>query len=227
MHGYHYYNSDALAAGATHVRQTLLKNLLYGTVELPIDTTKKEKFTMSELGIGFPILATDYDLERNFEVKNPNYRAPKVDPSGTFGVTSTPAPAEVPEKTEGDVVPGWKVTRYKFVVQFVWQEKPLRMRLEEKQKAAEEAAKAAANQPPAAPGAAPPGAAPVVVPLPSNTPPAAAPPAGAAPGAPAAPPANAATPPPMPPPVAPGGNADPNAVPPAAGIPAAPVEGGK
>jgi len=170
--GFHYYNDqkDRANTGAAHVRNTIIKQLEYGIVSVPGGPGKpNQQFTMKELGIGFPILAFNPRPKPTF-VPNPNF----VQPGGTgaggmpggggmpgsFGGTTggfggTPGGFGVSPTGDGSTVqydpanpPAFPVTRYDFAIQFVWQEKPLNVRLEErrlKQLAAEEAAKAAAD----------------------------------------------------------------------------------
>ena len=80
IHGYHFHNSDLDPSnwGAQYVRNTLVKQLEEGEVELPIgppaEGTEKAptaKFKVQELGIRYPILAVDRPIEWRFKVKNP------------------------------------------------------------------------------------------------------------------------------------------------------------
>lgn len=72
--GYHYYNSDRRTGGATHVRNTLLRNLEDGSVDLPVDNTGRlVRFSLKELGIAYPILAMDEGQPRKVKVPNPEY----------------------------------------------------------------------------------------------------------------------------------------------------------
>ena len=233
--GHHFFNdtTDRKTSGAEHVKRTLLHNLEHGRVTVPQGPGLPVRtFTMKELGIGYAILAVNPPL-REVQIGNPNYVQP-VDPNaaggfgapaaGGFGApaaaTPTPAPAAggngAAAKDPADNVPYFKVKVYDFVVQFVWQEKPMAVRLEEikkkeeeaKQKAEAAAAAAASGETPTAPPAPPPAA-------PTGTPPA-TPPAGETP--PAAEPAAAAPPPAATPPAA-----TPPENPAAAATPAAPM----
>jgi type IV pilus assembly protein PilM len=239
--GHHYYNDpkDRSNVGAAHVRNTIIKELEYGFVDVPGGPGKPmQRFTMKELGIGFPILAYNPRPVRT-QIGNPNF----VQPGGAAGTGPGGMPATMPGGFGGAAggfggtvsptgdpsafvfdpknPPYFEVTRYDFVVQFVWQEKPLNVRLEERRlklAAAEQAAaEAAANAqaaaadgsgtpatPPAAPPAAPmpqaaqPPAGPQVT-EPTATPPAATPPGSLPPVV--APPDGAAPTPPAAPPV--------------------------
>jgi type IV pilus assembly protein PilM len=225
MVGYHYYN-DRLKGGATHLRQTLLKQLDEGFVDVPMGPGQPNaRFTMKELGIGYPILAFSSKPQPAL-IPNPNFMPVTNSAGGAMPGAPMPggAPAAggLPGMAGGDpnaprIDPNnpdfFKVLKYDFAIQFVWQEKPLLVRLAEREKAkqlAEEAAKAAASAP--ADGSAPPGA-PAAPPGPADlpsgppAPPPAAVPDAAVPNA-AAPPLDAGTaspanPPPATPPAAP------------------------
>jgi type IV pilus assembly protein PilM len=207
--GYHYYNDpkDRLNYGPLHVRNTLLKQLKEGYIDLPLGPGQPMyRFSMKDLGIGYAILAYS-PRPRPVMIENPNY-VPPSNASGGAGVGETPmgfpmatAGAVLPggvadpnAKTDPDNPPAFHVIRYDFAVQFVWQEKPLNVRLQEirqREEAARKAAEEAAAGGGAAPGgvdasASPPaGVADGSAPPPAAAPPAqaAGPPAGLPPGA--------------------------------------------
>jgi len=124
-----------------HVRQTLVRNLLEGSVELPEGT-----FTMKELGIGYPIFVLNSTLAEE-EIPNPYYQDDLQDgyAAGGIGAKPKPKPKDKEKKKDPNNVESWPALRYEFIVQFVWQEKPLSVRREERRKAAE-AAKAGSNE---------------------------------------------------------------------------------
>lgn len=173
LYGFHYYNdpADRRNAGPAHVKNTLLKQLKEGFIEVPVGAGGAlERFSMKELGIGYAILAID-PKPRDSQIPNPNYVPPANSLTDGFGGMPGPMPipgAKAPGAKAGaaaaeidpkDNPPFFKVSRYDFVVQFCWQEKPMNVRLEERQKAfiaAQE--KAAADA--AAAAAMPPGTAP-------------------------------------------------------------------
>ncbi len=259
IRGYHFYNSsdpkDRHNTGPAHVRNTLMNFLENGSIELPLGPgLPNERFTLDELGIGYVILAWDPPINRNFTLPNPNYVPPTGGPGGSgFGEAAMPMPmpmaaaagAAADGKTEP---PEFKVPKYEFIVQFCWQEKPLSLRLADREKRRKEAEAAAENggivpgtnappapppgqpvvtvSPDAVPAVAPPAAAPAAGAPASGAPavPGAAAPAAAAPGAAAAPPdpAAAAPGPAAPPGAAPPAGVNPGAAPPAPGA-AAPV----
>lgn len=206
--GHHFFNDprDRSNAGPAHLRNTLLRNLEHGSVEVPTGPGQPvERFTHKELGIGFAILVLDPPI-KPFQIANPNYVATGGGGGGE-GVFGGPMesggakPAgQAAEKADPDNPEFFSVQRYDFIVQFCWQEKPLNVRIEEKRQKeleAQKAAELAAANPtalPAANGTVPSPAVPApavsspVVPapveaaaLPAAALPAAAPPAAAVP----------------------------------------------
>lgn len=206
LKGYHFFMADATLGGSAHVKNTLLRSLEHGTVDLPMGPNGQIiPFKLKELGIGYSILVRER-INRGTQLPNPNYAGP-TNGTGTgtgldAGPTATPADPNNPAF--------FTVDRCDFVVQFCWQEKPLNIRLEERVKAQkEEAAKAAAGiqnpalqnpQVPAVPGAPVPGPAAPVAPVPAPGPAVPAP-GPAVPGPAAAVPPGPAVPAPMPMPV--------------------------
>ena len=172
LKGYHFFMSDATLGGSAHVKNTLLRSLEHGSVGLPIGPGQNPiPFKLKELGIGYSILVRER-IYRDQRLDNPNYAGPATSTAGVVDPAATVA-AEDPNNPQF-----FKVDRCDFVVQFCWQEKPLNLRLLEReklQKAADEAARAAAGvqnpalQNPAAPVPPAPGPAvpPVAVPAPA------------------------------------------------------------
>jgi type IV pilus assembly protein PilM len=162
IRGHHFYNSPQRRAsnGVVHLRDTLIKNLEEGSVNLPIEfgdgpgnPTKFDDFTMKELGIGYVILVESEEIDRFFTIKNQDYIDPQAADSGDRD-------KKKPAADDPNNVPEWRIPKYSFTIQFVWKEKLLRDRLKERkdkeiaaQQAAEQAANAAQN--PAAPAPAP------------------------------------------------------------------------
>jgi len=132
VHGYHYFNKSALEGGETHLNSTLLKRLLYGRVRLPtyLQGRAQEIFTMTELGITHAIL-----LVEGKESMHTVNTAPAENKAGEgtamSGLLKGGATAER-KNTEAEPEENTEITvaRYDFVVQFVWQEKPLKPRIE-------------------------------------------------------------------------------------------------
>jgi type IV pilus assembly protein PilM len=200
LQGYHFYNdpkADRRDIGSGHVRKTLLKQLKEAVVNVPAGPGQPPTpFTMKELGIGYAILA--YSPRPTVrEIPNPNYAGTAAGsvggegppmPTGLGGlgggmgpqggIGGIPGAAGVPLVDANGNPASFKVNRYDFAVQFVWQEKPLNVRLAERKKKEEEAKAAAA-----AAAAAPPadGSAPAGPPAP-GAPPASAPNPAAPPG---------------------------------------------
>jgi type IV pilus assembly protein PilM len=248
--GYHYHNDpkDRTNYGPLHVRNTLLRQLDEGFVDVPKGPGQApERFTMKELGIGYAILAHS---ARPKKIWKENFLyVPPVNTTGVPGATPMPGAAPgvmgpggatpfggmsgdgvTPVVQDPNNPTHFQVSVYEFVVQFVWQEKPLLVRLDERKKAQEaaaaakaaaEAAAAAGGEPaeggqPPAPPAEPP-AAEAGAGIPANDPGLQLPeePAGPPPAGPGVPPEGAAVPPGVAPPAAP----QPGAGPPAAGPP--------
>jgi type IV pilus assembly protein PilM len=161
LRGYHYFNEDPQTWGGTHVRDTLLKNLREGTIQLPTELGQAmEEFTMEELGIGFGILAVERLIDQNYRVPNPYYEPPVGAPAGRgldmeglgglsglggFGGGQMPKPgtAKSPPKgargaiadPEAENPRFFAAPRYQFVVQFCWQERLLAERLRAREEA--------------------------------------------------------------------------------------------
>jgi type IV pilus assembly protein PilM len=179
MKGYHYFKNDRKSlrvGGANHVRNNFLRLLEEGTVELPVENgARTEKFTMKEMGIQFPILASDEGEPVEVTVPNPDVQptegdmqggvesgadgtesysqmTPSFGPRSGPGVTgpANPAANGAKEKTEEEQAPPFfKVRRYGFTIQFCWQEKRLSERLKiREEEEAKKKAEAAANPPP-------------------------------------------------------------------------------
>jgi hypothetical protein len=192
LQGFHFYNdpkADRRDIGSGHVRKTLLKQLKEAVVNVPAGPGQPPiPFTMKELGIGYAILA--YSPRPTLrEIPNPNYAgtaagtvggegAPMPNGLGGLGggmgsqggIGGIPGAAGVPLVDANGNPASFKVNRYDFAVQFVWQEKPLNVRLAERKKKEEEA-KAAADAAAAAPPAD--GSAPAGPAVPGTPPPAA------------------------------------------------------
>jgi type IV pilus assembly protein PilM len=100
MRGFHLFNEKL--EGAQFVRDTLLKNLENGTVELPVVQNGKvtmEQVTMKELGIEYPVLLPTTGIDkREIEAED--------QPVGLTGIPKVP------------------VGQLDFIVQFVWKPTP-------------------------------------------------------------------------------------------------------
>ncbi len=147
MKGYHYHNGPAsqnkVNWGASYIRRTLLKNLRQGSIMLPNDNGVQTEFEFKELGIGYPIL-TEYHNELSFKIPNPNHPDNMDKNRGARGARGDRDDEK--KVTEPLMFPAPRTT---FTVQFVWREKPMTPRMEEKRKREEEARKKAQGALPA------------------------------------------------------------------------------
>jgi hypothetical protein len=194
--GHHFFNADRQRSGGEHLRETLLKNLEHGFVDLPVGPGGAlQRFTMKELGIGYAILALNTPI-RNVTIPNPNYeQVVDLNQNGGFGSPMGPMGPMGPGGRGGNAREAAKddpnnpqfftVPRHDFIVQFCWQEKPLNVRLEERRLRLEAEAKLAAEAAAAAAaagnGTAPAGGAPASVPAAPGAPAPGVPQAPAAP----------------------------------------------
>jgi type IV pilus assembly protein PilM len=147
--GYHYHNGDQSNERGEFVKNTLIKNLEEGTVQLP-DGPQGEvvDVPMKDLAISHAWLAQDPKLVP--EVIDPE--AISQDPNATgggrggfemYGGRGEGAPAAGAAGPDSKLI---KVSRYNFVVQFVWQPntRAQRKKLADDRAAAEQAAADAA-----------------------------------------------------------------------------------
>ena len=140
--GHHFHNSDKKTPGntidprdegAAFVRRTLITNLLEGTIPLPDaedengDLGQLVDVSLADLGISFPVVEEDYKIETVY-----------YDPTLKEGERGRPARSQAapsPLRFGGGGAAGvagksaddenlWKLRRYDFVVQFVWQPRP-------------------------------------------------------------------------------------------------------
>jgi type IV pilus assembly protein PilM len=137
--GYHFHNSEigstddfGVEAGQ-FVRRTLIKNLREGSVMLPDSQGNMVEVSMKDLGISYPVMVSNYrpvpvsydpnaiDAEEASRAWS-EYRSATQDVGGGFGGVRAvrrrgdDPPPEPPEH--------WKLRRYEFEVQFIWQPKP-------------------------------------------------------------------------------------------------------
>lgn len=141
--GYHYHNSDPENPGefdredeaGKFVYRTLIENLKNGTVQLPSSKGEMKEYTMKELGISKPVMvsyfrpvtvtfdpnaATPEEASKSMS----DYRASQDEMGGGWG-----GPAQ--RKPDGPTAPKpehWKLKRYEFQVQFIWQPQPRTLR---------------------------------------------------------------------------------------------------
>lgn len=176
--GYHFHNytpqeAKGRASGREYVYQTLIYNLRNKTIELPSFTSleegttgQKEKVTMKELGIDYPVLVEPKPIQKIEvldpqaaveEMFNPEAGTPAgaqevptpsmgtgLPPAGIPG--ALPTPQTVPGAQPGpsgkqSPIPRKTITLYKypFTVEFVWRPTPPSKRAEQRQKKLQEA----------------------------------------------------------------------------------------
>lgn len=146
------------------VLKGLIHRLEEGSVKLPITNEQGEtelmEFTFKELGISNPMLVGKSQYRAKNYIRNLQYKPPKGLGAGAMGAGAMGAGAmDAGAMGAGAMVPGamgagqpvfkedpdnpryFEAPKHIFTVQFVWQEKPLSVRLAER-KAKEEAAKA-------------------------------------------------------------------------------------
>jgi len=159
LRGYHYYNSPARieVTDSNHVRKYLITNLMRKPIELPDASGKLVSFTPAELGLKYPFLLNDRKPYVT-RVPNPDYDAEAIAEAMRKAAAedgNAVAPNMPPGLLPGGIKPEpptLEVRRQDFVVQVVWQETPLSVRL--KAKAEKEAAeKANETTPPSDPDA--------------------------------------------------------------------------
>ena len=149
--GYHYYNPAdpnefAANGGEAFLRNTLLKQLKFGTVELPPTLEEQQAgvpskiVTMSELGISFPTLLYTPNVVME-EIFNPDLfpLPPGVSLPGSGGSGMSGSPIRQPSggnqpagpdaftmyaRSKGVQEPLLTVRRFDFVIQFAWEETP-------------------------------------------------------------------------------------------------------
>ena len=138
--GYHFHNSDIKKPGdfnlddeaGQFVRRTLIKTLREGTVMLPDSKGNKVPVPMKDLGISYPVMVSSYrpipvTYDPNAATQEEASRAWGDYRSATEGDDRTAGFGAAPKK-ETDVEvkkpEHWKLRRYSFEVQFIWQPKP-------------------------------------------------------------------------------------------------------
>lgn len=160
VQGHHFYNDDSTTERYTtgrhyHVFRTLINALENGRVVLPIPNGPPTEFTTKELGISYPVLLDGYALDAKHREPNPLYTGPTETPAstgtGTTGTGSTATAATTPATTPATSSPekvaasneprDFAAPKFTFTVQFVWIEKPLTERFQEREKAADKKSK--------------------------------------------------------------------------------------
>ena len=132
LRGYHFFNSQPGNQGSQYVRNTLIRNLLEGVVELPDGPDGAVlSVKMDELGIRFPVLVHESPIE--------TVSMPNLDYDEQLVLDARMEAQETGEALPDDLPPEIiQVPRCEFTVQFCWQETPVskrrELRLEQEQK---------------------------------------------------------------------------------------------
>jgi type IV pilus assembly protein PilM len=138
IEAYHYHNEKKGSDGEQYVRDTLIKNLMEGEVELPTaDRKGKEKVSLKALGISYPLL---FDPKQIEEIQIPDPSAEPETSPATPGAAPAPG-GVVPVAPGGEAgVKMIKIKRFPFQLMFCWQPKLPTQREEEREKAKKEKA---------------------------------------------------------------------------------------
>ncbi|MGI9457591.1 MAG: pilus assembly protein PilM [Aeoliella sp.] len=140
--GYHFHNSDINNPGEFNqdneagqfVRRTLIKQLREGTVTLPNSQGQPVELSMKDLGISYPVIVSSF---RPVPVTyDPTASSPEeatkawrdyqsaMEPGGREGLSGRVARPRAGKELEVKKPEHWKLRRYNFEVQFIWQPKP-------------------------------------------------------------------------------------------------------
>ena len=164
LKGFHYYNSSQRLGkeGSSHVRKTLITNLMKKPIQLPVSKDKLVTFTPQELGLQYPFMLNDRKPQI-VQIPNPDYDPEAIAEAMAKAATDRKAgPARLPNGVDGAgpgaVGPGnfkiepavITVRRHDFIVQVVWVETPLsvRMKAQAEKEAAQKANETAAPSDP-------------------------------------------------------------------------------
>lgn len=140
--GYHFHNSDINNPGefdleneaGQFVRRTLVKNLREGTVMLPHSSSEIVEVSMKDLGISKPVMVSNYrpvpvtydpnalDEEEASRAYSDYRNATEQVGGGSFGGIRRPS-IRRSDEPEPEPPEHWKLRRYEFEVQFIWQPK--------------------------------------------------------------------------------------------------------
>ncbi|MEL6894650.1 MAG: type IV pilus assembly protein PilM [Planctomycetota bacterium] len=143
LKGYHHMTSAERMGfeRSNHLRRTLLTNFMKNPVTLPVKVNGQDQmmtFTPEEIGVTFPILMSDTP-PISVEIDNPEYEPPTVDEDDDSADTAI-------DPEDPKLKPKLTVKRQHFNFQFVWAEKTLSERLEEREKKLEEERKKNPNR---------------------------------------------------------------------------------
>ncbi|MBM4000667.1 MAG: type IV pilus assembly protein PilM [Planctomycetes bacterium] len=78
--GYHFFNEEVATAGPAHLYNTIIKYLDEGTVAIPNPKAGGEMipFATKEIGIQYPVLVFEQEINKNYRIPNPNYSGPAM-----------------------------------------------------------------------------------------------------------------------------------------------------
>ncbi len=132
--GFHFHNADRTNQGAQYVRNTLIRQLRDGKLELPVAAGGKlDAVTMKDLGISCPVLVNPR-MVREVDVTDPNAE-PETARSGGMGMPMGPAGpgmgmggvggnrSGMPGAPDTAAPGAIRLKQFDFVVQFCWQPK--------------------------------------------------------------------------------------------------------
>jgi type IV pilus assembly protein PilM len=161
LNGYHFHNIDKTNRAAQYLRNTVIKNLLFGTVELPEGKQGELKtLTTRDLGISYPVLVETSGIEM---IPNPRIKkrtggagdepgrghgAVRGRDAASGGQPATASGDDPDEAVDTNLPPRVPVCRFK--VQFCWQGTTVSQRREmelQRQQAAEAGRVEAAGTP--------------------------------------------------------------------------------
>jgi type IV pilus assembly protein PilM len=138
IQAHHFHNEDAMNSEKDYVRETVLKNLMQGTVKLP-----EGDFTYEDLGISFPTITrvspsstTHYIYLEGGDDGGMGMGGMGMGGMGGMGSSTTTNPADDENVYEAKV--------YSFVIQMAWEPRTVQERLDAKKLREETAAQAAA-----------------------------------------------------------------------------------
>jgi type IV pilus assembly protein PilM len=155
LDGYHFFNLERGSEGPSHVRKTLINNVLTGTVSVPTSINgEKEAFKLSELGITYPLMYNESMKAEDSNEPNPDYDGSAEESEG-FGGAGKPSfgsggaagggsnsigedgggdskKSSEPEKPKEPAT--IKAKRYDFTLYLFWQPNTLTQRLEARAK---------------------------------------------------------------------------------------------
>ena len=146
LSGYHYHNEDQANQAKAFVRNTLLKELKDGSVNIGGDAN--QPIRMKDLGIKYPVLVRSSDLKTVSEPNRAELAKQRIRREAAASENPRGNEREQGRETTPEVViPDIPLERHEFTVQFCWQPTSIADRkqmADDRRAAKEEAAKLAA-----------------------------------------------------------------------------------